>query len=157
MKALTLSCLLALAAMIPPALADDGLLKKESPHSVEVTAQRFEKAAAERGMKVFARFDHAAAAQEYEREMPPAIVVSVGNPAYGTKFMVENPLAGIDFPPKAIVYEDAQGKVWLAYNSADYLYGTIFTRHGLAYPEGDVAFYANVLDELSSFAVSPDP
>ena len=67
-----------------PALADTGILKKSSPHSVAKTADRFERAAQKRGMKVFARFDHAAAAREYEREMPPAIVVSVGNPRYGT-------------------------------------------------------------------------
>ncbi len=69
----------------------------------------------------------------------------------------KNPISGIDFPPKAIVYEDADGQVWIAYNSADYLYGTIFERHCLTYPEGDVEFYGNVLEHLTDFAVAKDP
>lgn len=141
--------------LIVPAFADNGILTKSSPHSVEETAKRFEQAAKEKGMKVFPRIDHAAAAKSKGKEMPPAIVVSVGNPKYGTPFMVKNPVAAIDFPPKAVVYEDSDGKVWISYNTADYLYGTIFKRHGLEYPEGDVAFYTKVLEELTDFAVKP--
>jgi uncharacterized protein (DUF302 family) len=102
---------------------------------------------------VFPRFDHAAAAKEYGLELPPLVVISFGNPKYGTKFMAQEPLAGIDFPPKAAVYEDADGRVWLAYNSSPYLYEVVFKRHGLDYPEGDVAFYAKLLEELTAKAV----
>lgn len=142
---------------IVPALADNGILKKSSPHSVAQTAERLEQAARDRGMMVFPRFDHQAAAHAYDRRMPPAVVVSVGNPKYGTPFMVTNPVAGIDFPPKAVVYQDEDGKVWIAYNSAEYLYGTIFQRHGLTAPEGDVAFYANLLEQLTDHAVAKEP
>ena len=34
---------------------------------------------------------------------------------------------GIDLPLKALVWEDAQGKVWITYNSAEYLQ----RRHGI--------------------------
>src|SRR5215467_11756265 len=44
------------------------------------------------------------------------------------------PLVAIDFAPKALVWEDDQGKVWLSYNSADYLYKTIYPRHGIDAP-----------------------
>ena len=40
-------------------------------------------------------------------------------------------MLAIDVPPKALVWEDDQGKVWLSYNSAEYLYKTIYSRHGL--------------------------
>ena len=138
-----------------PAAADNGILTKSSPHSVEETINRFEQAAKERGMTVFPRVDHAAAAKQNGKQMPPAVVVSVGNPKYGTPFMIKNPLAAIDFPPKALVYEDADGKVWIAYNTAQYLYGTIFKRHGLEHPAGDVNFYAGLLEDLTDFAVAP--
>lgn len=140
---------------VMPAVADNGIRTKNSPHSVEETAARFEQAAREKGMTVFPRVDHTAAAKANGGQMPPAIVVSVGNPKYGTPFMIQNPVAAIDFPPKAVVYEDATGKVWISYNTAEYLYGTIFKRHGLKHPEGDVAFYAGVLEKLTDFAVSP--
>ena len=140
---------------IAPALADKGIRTKSSPHSVEETVARFEQAAKEKGMRVFPRIDHGLAAKAHDTEMPPAVVDSVGNPKYGTPFMLENPVAAIDFPPKAVVYEDADGKVWISYHTAEYLYGTIFQRHGLEFPQGDVAFYARVLEELTDFAVAP--
>lgn len=139
----------------PLAFADSsGIIKAKSPFSVAETADRFEVAIKEKGMKVFPRFDHSVAAIEYGLTMPAAIVISFGNPKYGTPFMVKNPLAGIDFPPKAIIYEDQNNQVWLAYNSADYLYNTIFKRHGLEFQEEDVKFYRNVLDELTKKALS---
>ena len=154
MKTTLMAALFALL-LIVPASADNGILRKVSPHSVEETAARFEQAAKKRGMNVFPRIDHAAAAKSMGKDMPPAVVVSVGNPKYGTPFMIKNPVAAIDFPPKAVVYQDANGKVWISYNTAEYLYGTIFKRHGLEHPEGDVAFYARVLEELTDYAVSP--
>ena len=42
--------------------------------------------------------------------------------AVGTPSLVKTPLLAIDVPPKALVWEDDQGKVWLSYNSSDYLY-----------------------------------
>lgn len=135
----------------------EGLLLKKSPHSVAVTADRFEAAAKKKGMNVFPRVDHGAAAEAFGQSMPPALVLSVGNPKYGTKFMLKNPHAAIDFPPKALAYEDDSGQVWLAYNSADYLYDTIFARHGLAFNPGDRPFYTKVLEELTDFAVGTAP
>ena len=145
---------LVVALMATGVWADEsGILKKQSKYSVQETVKRFEAAVRARGIKVFPRFDHAAAAKEYGLKLPPLVVISFGNPKYGTKFMSHSPLAGIDFPPKALVYQDDNGKVWLAYNSSKYLYEVIFKRHGLDYPEGDVTFYAKLLEELTDQAV----
>jgi hypothetical protein len=54
-------------------------------------------------------------------------------------------------PPKALVWEDDQGKVWLSYNSSDYLYRTIYRRHGVAVPPATAPF-AKFLDEMSDQA-----
>jgi uncharacterized protein (DUF302 family) len=50
-----------------------------------------------------------------------------GNPKGGTPLMLAAPSAAIDLPMKILVAEDAQGKVWISYNSAEYLK----ERHGL--------------------------
>jgi len=68
--------------------------------------------------------------------------------------MRTNQLADLDFPPRTVIYQNQNGQVWLAYNSAEYLYRAIFERHGLEYPQGDVQFYANVLEKFSDFAIS---
>ena len=45
--------------------------------------------------------------------------------------MQKAPTVAIDVPLKALVWEDDQGKVWLTYNTADYLQNVIYPRHGL--------------------------
>jgi uncharacterized protein (DUF302 family) len=54
-------------------------------------------------------------------------------------------------PPKALVWEDDQGKVWLSYNSSDYLFNTIYQRHNAEVP-ASTAPIAKVLDEMSDQA-----
>jgi len=48
-------------------------------------------------------------------------VVIFGNPRCGTPAMRTNPVLAIDVPLKALVWEDDSGKVWLTYNSAEFL------------------------------------
>jgi uncharacterized protein (DUF302 family) len=50
-----------------------------------------------------------------------------GNPKGGTPVMLAAPSSALDLPLKILVSEDAQGKVWLSYNSPQYL----TERHGL--------------------------
>ena len=103
------------------------------------------------GFIVFTEIDHAAAAKKFGLDMRPRTVVVFGNPKLGTPAMVKTPLLAIDVPPKALVWEDDQGKVWLSYNSADYLYKTIYPRHGLEGPPSTEPF-AKALDEMSDYA-----
>jgi len=139
------------------AWAEPGVMRKASPHTVAQTVERFEAAVRSKGLRVFPRIDHAAAAAEFGLEMPPTVVIGFGNPKYGTPFMLEKPEAGIDFPPRVVVYEDADGKAWLAYNTSSYLYGHLFERHGLDYPEGDVEFFRKALEGLTDLAVGTAP
>jgi uncharacterized protein (DUF302 family) len=83
--------------------------------------------------------------------MRPRTVIVFGNPKLGTPVMIKTPLLAIDVPPKALVWEDDQGKVWLSYNSADYLYKTIYPRHSAEAPPTTAPF-AKFLDEISDYA-----
>jgi uncharacterized protein (DUF302 family) len=134
--------------------ADDGLITKPSKYSVKETVTRFEAAVKEKeaaGFMVFTEIDHAAAAKKFGLDMRPRTVIVFGNPKLGTPAMVKTPLLAIDVPPKALVWEDDQGKVWLSYNSADYLNNTIYARHGASAPP-TTAPLAKVLDEMSDQA-----
>ena len=117
--------------------ADNGLITVPSRYSVKETIARFEAAVKAKellGFMVFTELDHAAAAAKFGLTMRPRTVIVFGNPKFGTPVMVKTPLLAIDVPPKALVWEDDQGKVWLTYNSAEYLGKTIYARHGLADP-----------------------
>ena len=114
--------------------ADSGLITKESKHSVSETVQRFEAAVnakSANGWMVFTEIDHAAAAEKYGLKLLPRTVVVFGNPKLGTPGMQKAPTVAIDVPLKALVWEDDQGKVWLTYNSAEYLQNYVYPRHGL--------------------------
>jgi len=53
--------------------------------------------------------------------MRPTEVLIFGSPKAGTPLMIATPTLAIDLPLKALAWEDAEGKVWLSYNSAEYL------------------------------------
>jgi uncharacterized protein (DUF302 family) len=139
---------------VTPAFADDGIITKSSNYSVKDTISRFEAAVKSRegaGFIVFTEIDHAAAGKKFGIDMRPRTVLIFGNPKLGTPVMAKTPLLAIDNPPKALVWEDDQGKVWLSYNSADYLYKTIYPRHGLETPPNYAAF-AKVLNDITDEA-----
>jgi uncharacterized protein (DUF302 family) len=142
------------ASMATAHAAGDGLITKPSNHSVSETVTRFEAAVKQKeaaGFVVFTEIDHAAAAKKFGLEMRPRTVIVFGNPKLGTPAMVKTPLLAIDVPPKALVWEDDQGKVWLSYNSSEYLYNTIYPRHGAAVPPATAPF-AKLLDEMTDQA-----
>lgn len=120
------STLLILAAVVLSAApaaraADKGLVTQPSAHSVQTTMDRFEAAAKKRGFTVVARVNHSAAAAKAGLKLRPTQLLIFGNPKGGTPIMVAAPTAGIDLPLKVLVWEDAAGKVWLAYNSPAWL------------------------------------
>ena len=110
------------------AAAADGLVEVKSVHPPKTTLDRFEAAAKERGLMVFARIDHAAGAQKVGKTLRPTELLIFGNPQGGTPLMECAQSAGIDLPLKALVWEDAQAQVWLGYNDPAFL----AQRHGAA-------------------------
>ena len=125
------SCLRALATSLLclscAAFGADGLVTLKSPHSAKDTMNRFEDIAKQRGLNVFVRIDHAAGAARVGKSLRPTEVLIFGNPQGGTPLMECAQTVGIDLPLKALVWEDADGQVWFAYNDLPYL----AQRHGI--------------------------
>ena len=142
--------LLACATHITPAAAADGMIETKSPHSAKDTMNRFEETAKQRGLKVFARIDHAAGATSVGKALRPTEVLVFGNPQGGTPLMECAQSAGIDLPLKALVWEDAQGQVWLGYNDPAWL----ARRHGAPQCPAAEAI-GKALAGLSAAAVAP--
>jgi uncharacterized protein (DUF302 family) len=120
------------------ASAVNGLVTKPSNYSPDDTLDRLEAALRERGFIIFARLDHAAAAQSLGLEMPRSTVLVYGNPRLGTPRFIQVPTLAIDLPLKALVWEDGNRKVWLSYNNSEWL-KAIDSRHGAASPSSEVA------------------
>ncbi len=110
------------------AFGADGLIAIRSPFSATETMNRLEENAKQRGLNIFARIDHAAGAAKVGKTLRPTEVLIFGNPQGGTPFMECAQSVGIDLPLKVLVWEDAQGQVWLGYNDPAYL----AQRHGVS-------------------------
>lgn len=128
MKRAALIFALSLLTVSSAAWAADGMTAVKSPFAARDTMDRFEKIAQQLGLTIFARIDHAAGAAKVGKTLRPTEVLIFGNPQGGTPLMECAQSAGIDLPLKALVWQDAQGQVWLGYNDPAYL----AQRHGAA-------------------------
>jgi YD repeat-containing protein len=140
-----LGCCLSFSAFA----ADNGMVMKASKFSVAETMDRFENEAKVKGFTIVARVDHAAAAEKAGMKMPASQLLIFGNPKGGTPLMLASPTTGIDLPLKALAYEDAEGKIWLAYNAADYLK----SRHAISGKDDAIGNVSKALDAMAMKAV----
>ena len=106
---------------------DNGIIDARSQHSVEQTVERLTAVLHAKGVTLFALVDHSGEAAKIGMTMPPTKLLIFGNPKAGTPLMLAAPSVAIDLPLKILVWEDAQGRVWLSYNSPAYLK----ERHGV--------------------------
>ena len=100
---------------------ENGIITHRSPRSVAETLKRLEAMVLARGLAILARIDHSGDAAKAGLQMPPTELLIFGNPKAGTPLMIVSPTLAIDLPLKALVWEDGEGKVWVSYNSPDYL------------------------------------
>jgi uncharacterized protein (DUF302 family) len=113
--------------MTTDAKNDRGFEQIASSHSVAETIDRLEGRLREHGITIFARLDFTADAAQAGLSMRPERMLIFGNPKAGTPLMQAVPASGLDLPLKVLVWEDAEGKTWVAYNRPEY----IVARHGL--------------------------
>ncbi len=105
----------------------NGLTQVASRYSVDETVRKLDAALSEKGLKVFALIDHSGEAEKVGLTMPATKVLIFGAPKGGTPLMIAAPSLAIDLPLKALVAEDAAGKVTVTYNDPQYLK----ERHGV--------------------------
>jgi uncharacterized protein (DUF302 family) len=105
----------------------EGLTTVASSYGAKETMDRLEAEVKAKGLTVFARVDHSAGAAAVGMALRPTELLMFGNARGGTPLMQANQVAGIDLPLKALVYQDAAGKVWLSYDNP----GWIAQRHRL--------------------------
>jgi uncharacterized protein (DUF302 family) len=105
----------------------NGIIHTPSNHSVDETMEKLKGILQAKGVTLFALVDHSGEAEKVGLKMLPTKLLIFGNPKAGTPLMLAAPSSAIDLPLKILVWEDGQGKVWISYNSQQYL----AERHGL--------------------------
>ena len=150
MKLLRIAFAALIASITFASHAADGLIAVKSPHSAADTATRLVAALQERGLKLFARIDHATGATSVGKTLRPTEVLIFGNAQGGTPFMACQQSVGIDLPLKALIWQDDAGQVWFGYNDPAWIAG----RHGAA-DCPVVPNLAKALAGLASAATAP--
>lgn len=118
---------LSMLAISFTASADEAMKTVASKYGFQETQARLEAVVKEKGLIQFAKIDHAEGAKSVGMNMQPATVTIFGSPKGGTPFMVAAPQSAIDFPLKALVWENAEGKVLVSY----YPVTSLVSRHSI--------------------------
>jgi uncharacterized protein (DUF302 family) len=105
----------------------NGIINLPSQHSVDQTVERLKEMLQAKGVTLFALIDHSGEAARAGMTMRPTKLLIFGSPRAGTPVMLAAPTSALDLPLKLLVWEDAQGKVWISCNSPAYLQ----ERHGV--------------------------
>lgn len=124
-----------------------GIIDKPSNHSVDQTVENLKDILQSKGIKLFALVDHSGEAEKVGIKMRPTKLLIFGSPEAGTPLMLAAPSVAIDLPLKILVWQDDQGKVWVSFNSPEYLK----ERHGL--PQ-DVLQNISVIETLAMKAAA---
>src|SRR5712671_5096070 len=106
---------------------NNGIVDRPGNHSVDEIVEKLKQILQSKGVTLFATVDHSGEAAKVGMQMPPTKLLIFGSPKAGTPLMLATPSIAIDLPLKILIWEDAQGKVWVSYNSPSYLQ----QRHGL--------------------------
>ncbi|MEA2428994.1 MAG: hypothetical protein QOF37_2622 [Thermoleophilaceae bacterium] len=112
------------------------------------TVDRLIAAIEDRGLTVFARIDHAAAARDAGLELPPEEVVLFGNPRAGTPLMQTDPRVGIELPLRVLVWQSGDGETMLGYRDPR----DLTAQYDVAEHEVTLGRMAALLGELASEA-----
>jgi len=108
-------------------VTNKGIIDKPSNHLVDQTVEKLKNILQSKGITLFALIDHSGEAEKAGMKMRRTKLLIFGSPKAGTPLMLAAPSVAIDLPLKILVWEDAQGKAWVSYNSPEYLK----ERHGL--------------------------
>jgi len=130
-----LASLLALGAALlanPVFALDDGIVRVKSAYDMQETIARLKKDVADKGIQFFDEIDQTALAAKAGVAIQPSTLLLFGNPPLGTLFVQSKPEAGIDWPVRLLIQQDAQGNVWAIYTD----FRWIARRHGIT---GDAA------------------
>ncbi len=126
----TLALALAVLAAAPAAAGNDGVVRVKSAYPADETIARLKQDIAAKGIRFFIEVDQSKLAAEAGVKLTGvrrSTLLVFGNPPLGTQFLNARPEAGLDWPVRLLVQEDAQGNVWATYTD----FGWIARRHGI--------------------------
>ena len=124
----------------------DGIIRVRSAYSPDETITRIRADIAAKGILFFQAVDQSQLAGKAGITLRPSTLLEFGNPPLGTQFLTANPLAGLDWPVRLLVYQDEAGPVWAAWTD----FAWIAKRHGITDRVAQFTMASSVVDSIVS-------
>ena len=142
--AVTVSC----AALGDAKSEGNGVVVLDSAYSVDETIARVKKDIADKGIMFFMDVDQAKLAAGAKIALRPSHLLIFGNPPLGIQFLTSNPVSGLDWPVRLLVFQDADGSVKIAYNDFTW----VAHRHGITDRDAQFKMATMVITSIASAA-----
>jgi uncharacterized protein (DUF302 family) len=134
------------SATEPVTLSGDGIVRVQSAYPMDETIARLKADIAAKGIQFFDEIDQSALAGAAGIELRPSTLLVFGNPPLGTLFITAKAEAGLDWPVRLLISQDANGKVWAIYTD----FAWIEQRHGITNRQAEFAMAAKVIASITS-------
>ena len=140
---LTVAAKAATPVVVAPA---QGVITQVSDYGFDETVVRIKADIAAKGIRFFDQIDHSQLGADAKLPIGRSTLVLFGNPPLGVQFLQSNPLAGLDWPVRMLVTEDANGVVRVSWTDFRF----IATRYGLTDREPQIAMASEVAASIAS-------
>lgn len=134
---------------LKPAKAE-GVVRVRSSHDFDDTVARVKTAIAAKGVRYFDAIDHQALGAEANLSIGKSVIVRFGNPLLGVQFLQANPYAGLDWPVRMLIVEEADGSVWLAWTDFKFM----AKRYGITTQNAQYEMAAKVAGSIAADAAN---
>ena len=129
------------------AATESGVVSVRSAYGFDETIERLKADIARKKIMLFDVIDQARLASGAGIKLWPSTLIVFGNPPLGAQFLTSNPAAGLDWPVRLLVTEDAQRQVLAMYTD----FAWIARRHGI---ENRGAQFKMASEVIASIAAS---
>lgn len=124
----------------------NGIVRVKSAYGFADTIERLKADISAKGIQFFTAIDQAKLAGDAGIKLGPSTLLIFGNPPLGTQFITANPDAGLDWPVRLLVTQDAQGGVWAVYTD----FAWIARRHGIGDRKAQFKMASEVIASITS-------
>jgi uncharacterized protein (DUF302 family) len=129
-----------------PEPVDDGIVTVRSAYTLGETIDRLKQDIASKGITFFTAIDQSELAARAGIKLRSSTLLVFGNPALGAQFITSNPIAGLDWPVRLLVFQDETGAVWTAYTD----FAWIARRHRIDNREAAFGMASEVIASITS-------
>jgi uncharacterized protein (DUF302 family) len=125
-----------------------GVVRQVSSYGFDETIRRIRADLGMKNIPVFAEIDQQRLGAGASLPIRRSTLILFGNPPLGVQFLQANPLAGLDWPVRMLVIEDAAGRVWIAWTD----FAFIADRYAITGREAQLAMATQVAASVAASA-----